>query len=459
MQRANQVPFVSRAFFALTVISLAIWPGQSVGQIGYNSVWTSSPSRTSSSAFIDASVFTGPAGQTDICARINAALESATTTGVVIDARGINSTNSTMTCTSTNTPWAYTSGSTTYAPNRPSTVLLPAGTITISRTWILPDGTKIVGRGAGAPGDSVTTIEASSTFTGGWMIQMGPNSSNVPPLIACSTTTGCTDVSVEDLALNGGTKGASISGIINGQSRDMSYVRNVSMTQIGGTGLKVWSLAGNSGPYTNINFDSGTIGSSTTICAQVVSTATVNVPTRGIHGLTCNSESSTSPNIAVQIDASNNVVEDVQISGFEDGIVMGATANVSSTSNVVLNATGSSTVTDLIHLETTGTVEDISLMGVSANGSAVTIKDDVSSTPSLSDSHIAMYVLGQSTPISSSGNGYSRFTTSTSANVVTWGVGSSAPTTPCNKGSLFSLSPSSNNGNLYVCNGTSWVLF
>jgi hypothetical protein len=431
-------------------------------QLGDNAVWGSS-SRVASSAFIDASAFCATAGACsssvdDFCNVVNQALHILPSAGGVVDARGVNPAN-TKSTSCTGTPFNGT-----FAINTPSTVLLPAGTIPLGKTWILPNGTKLIGQGAGSPLstglDSVTTIQAKATFSTTFMIQMGPNSNN-SPLTACTALPGgfCTGISVENLALQGGTNGANVSGIINGQAQDMSYVRRVSMDQIGGTGLKVWSNAKNSGPYSEITFDAGSVGASTTICAQIVATSTLNVPTRGIHGVTCISNGTS--NVGIQVDSSNNSIEDVQLQGFEDGIVVGSTAGVSATSNVLLNVTGSSSMTSVVHLENVGTVEDVGIIGVSGNGSAFSIKDDVSSSPtlSLSDPYIAMYVLGESTPIGSSNVGYSRFTTSTNSSAVTWGVGSTAPLGSCNnRGSFFSYSPASNNGNLYLCTGT-WILF
>lgn len=412
-------------------------------QKGDNAVWLTSSTKGPSTAFIDASAFCATAGSCttsdDFCAVVNKALNTLTASGGVIDARGINSGGS-NTCAKS----PFISPSTI---NTPSTVLLPTGTITISKGWILPNGTKIIGQGAGYPGYSVTTIKAASGFTSsGTMIQMGPNSTN-SPLTACSLATAgfCTEVSVEDLTLQGGSNGANINGIINGQSQDMSYVRRVSMYQIGGIGLQVWSNAQNSGPYSDITYDNGGDGSSSTECVEI------DVSTRGFRGLFCKAESVT-PSAAVIVNSSNNSIEDVHIlgtatGGFTDGIQVKDTAS----SDVLFNITGGTGVTNLVHLEKSGSTaaQDISVMSASNGGSTNTIWDSVTST-TLTDAYVAMYVLGVS---GVAGSGYSRFTTSinTNANTVTWGVGSSStlPST-CAKGSLFSYT-NSTSGTLNVC--------
>ena len=443
--------------FLAGLLTLACWLAAGISQVaaqaGNNAVFQSSTACTSggcapSAAFIDASVLSG----TDICAKIFSAIGQLPATGGVVDARGIGPGTSQL-CTS-GTPWVQgTSGTTT-----PSIVLLPSGTITISKTWILPNGSKIIGQGSGAPGYSVTVIQPCTTTLGcsgnfiGTMIQLGPNSTN-SPLTACPSTTGCVDVGVEDVALQGGANGASVAGgIVNGQSQDMSYVRRVSIYQIGGIGLKIWNTAHNSGPYSDITFDSGTLGSSSTVCAQILS-----VSTRGIHGLTCKSESSTIPTLAVQVDSSNNSIKDVRIQGFGDGVVVGSTANA--LSNVLFNITGGTSVNHVVHLDATHTVKDVSIMGVSngGNSSSDTILDDVTVT-TLSDAYVAMYVLGESTSIGGSNLAYSRFTTSTNANAETWAAGSGTPSGACTKGSLFS--DTAGTGDLYVCTSSGyWTAF
>ena len=320
-----------------------------------------------------------------------------------------------------NTPYVGT-----YIITVPSTLLLPSGTITISKTWILPNASKVIGQGTGESGYSVTTLQTGSTFPGSnWMIQMGPNSSstNLTPCVSAPLAT-CTEISVEDLALQGPSTTNSVNGIINGQSQDMSYVRRVSIYRVGGIGLKLWkgestNSAQNSGPYSDISFDAGTIASTkATVCAQIL-----NIGTRGIHGLTCKTESST-PSFAVQIGSSNNSVRDAHISGaFTDGIQV--TSGASNT--LLFNITGGSSNTYLIHLLSGNSSPNVSIMGASkggTSGSTNTLFDEMTGT-TLQDSYLAMYALGTSGVGS---NGYSRYTTSTSSNAITWGSGSSTPT-------------------------------
>jgi hypothetical protein len=93
-----------------------------------NAVYNSSGTQTvHSKAFIDASVLQG---QSDFYATIYNILQPSSypSSGAVIDARGI-STN--MTCAS-GTPWFESS---TGYVNKPSTILLPAGTITANTSW------------------------------------------------------------------------------------------------------------------------------------------------------------------------------------------------------------------------------------------------------------------------------------------------------------------------------------
>jgi hypothetical protein len=403
-------------------------------QNGDPGVWLSS-GKEASGAYIDASAFctSGCSTSQDFCKIVNEALHALPASGGVVDARGINSGGS-NTCTNT-TPYYFSGG---YTITSPSTLLLPAGTISANKTWILPNASKVIGVGSGASGYGVTTLVAPSTGSG-WMIQMGPNNSSSTLTPCTSAPLGhCTEIAVEDLTLQGG---ASINGIVNGQAQDMSYVKRVNMYQIGGIGLEVWqgdtnNSAQNSGPYSDIVFDAGSAGSSSTVCAEIL-----DIPTRGIHGLTCKTESG-SPAFAVQIASPNNSVQDAHISGsFTEGIQV-----TSAASNVLLfNVTGSEGVTYLIDLLSGNTSPNISIMGASSGGSTDTLFDQITST-TLNDSYLAMYVLGES---GAGGNGYSRFTTSLNSEVVTWGQGSGSLPSTCNKGDLFSNT--SGTGNLYVC--------
>lgn len=411
-------------------------------QQGDNVVWGASAT-THSSAFIDASAFCASAGHCstsdDFCSVVNKAMatSSISVSGGVVDARGINS-GASNTCA--NSPFV--------SPNTiatPFTILLPAGTISIAKEWILPNGTKIIGQGAGYPGSGVTTIATASGFPNpGTMIQMGPNSSSTDkPLTPCASAlaTFCTEISVEDLALVGPSSTSNtVSGIVNGQSEDMSYVRRVSMYKLGGIGLQVQNNAQNSGPYSDINYDTGGAGSSTTECIEL------DVSSRGVHGLSCKSETST-PSAAVVVNSSNNSIKDVQILGtFTDGIQVSTTAS----SDVLFNIAGGTGVSNLVHIETgSASPQDISIMSVSKSGSANTILDNVTTT-TLDDAFVAMYVLGLP---GVGGDGHSRFTTSvtTTPNAVTWGAGTTLPST-CAKGSLFSYTGTSMNPpDLYVC--------
>ena len=81
--------------------------------------------------------------------------------------------------------------------------------------------------------------------------------------------------------------------------------------QILGTGLSVSGSANNSGPYSNLTFDTGAYsGQNSTVCASI----TGLTATRGIHGLSCTSQA-LNAGTAILLDASNNSIEDVTIAG------------------------------------------------------------------------------------------------------------------------------------------------
>jgi hypothetical protein len=404
---------------------------------------------TSSAAFIDASVLSG----SNICEQIYNALQVAVSGHVtaVVDARGVNPTPA---CGSGETPWLKSGTNVITA----ATILLPAGTITISSPWIIPDGTRLIGTGVGQEvsqnNTAGTTLQVPSGFTG-TMLQMGDNGMHCP-----GANNICHAISVEDLTLDGEGQ-SNVNGILNSNSQELSYVNHVKFFQIIGTGLSVSGNAQNSGPYTNLTFDTGSITpSSSTTCAQIEG---LN-GTRGIHGLTCIS-STNGPTAAVYLDSSNNSIEDVRVLGFYDGILVGSQA--AAHSNVLFNIYGDTTTRGLmppvhvVHISKNKTVTDLTIMAVNNPlGNPIegeySIEDDETST-FIGDPYVALYGLGEP-----SGGAYSRFTTS--PNAATWAVGSTnLPTTGCtttNLGSVYSAT-ATGSGSVWVCENSSnpaWAL-
>jgi hypothetical protein len=447
--------FAQRWAFVGTLVVFLVWllalPRNVVAQsAGNNTVYSSTTTVTGSSSFIDASVFASTS--TDICATIRGILNTAPLAGTVIDARGINSSNSKMVCAAGTSPWS--SGVSNYV-NVPSYLLLPAGTITIPETWLLPDRTRLVGEAASSGGSGGTVIQACTSSI------CGSNFSTGTPMITLGDSTDCNSIcfgiSVEQLTLNG--SGLSITGIHNEMSEELTYVDHVTLYQIMGIGLEVVTLsgggsgAGNSGPYSNIKFDTGALIPNTgTECVVI------NGPgTRGIHGLTCLSNGT--PNTAILLDGSDNTLEDIHIDGFnEDGILVGSQAN--SFSNMIFNVTGgncggSCSMKNVVHVDNAKQVYQLSISQVTKAGAINAIEDDQSltSTTPVTDSMVAMYILGQ--PLA---GGYSRFTTS--LNLPTWLIGSSAivgtPTCLAN-GSLYSKTAGTTGTTLWACVAGNWV--
>jgi hypothetical protein len=254
------------------------------GTEGQDAVYSASGGVVGSSSFIDASQF--GLSTSNICKVLNGILSGSgyPATGAVIDARGLPGTTGTsMTCTTANpSPWAGI----TSPP--PSIILLPSGTIQIPSTWILPSKTHLIGEGVEIPpapsnlsSVPATNIQALSNFSSP-MIQFGSSS-------VCSSSV-CSGISVEQLTLNG--NGQSIDGIDNEYSQTNTYVDHIALYQILANGLLISSSGSgsaiNSGPYTNITFDTGgSSGTVSTVCARLATSGT-----RGIHGLRCKSETS-----------------------------------------------------------------------------------------------------------------------------------------------------------------------
>lgn len=209
----------------------------------------------------------------------------------------------------------------------------------------------------------------------------------------------CTGISVEQLTLDGANNStaSTVNGIENANSQDQTYVDHVTLWQFLGTGLYIHtSGAQNSGPYTNITYDTNGVASSTAVCVNING---VGGGTHGIRGLTCKS-ANYSP-VAVLLDSSNNSLQDVRIMGFDDGIRVGSVA--ASRSNVLFNVLGGTsegpilTVINVVHIWNSPTlISDLSLMGVTnLGGSGTHIIADELTGASLSDTQVGMYVLGK----------------------------------------------------------------
>jgi hypothetical protein len=308
----------------LLVLSITANAQGSGNQPGENAACSSSSGcpTAGSPAFIDASMFPGKLTSPNFCSVLNYVLTQVDLpptypNGAVIDARGLASSNPPTSMTCAASPW---SGIQNTAP--PATILLPAGTIVISKPgWILPSSTRLIGVG------NNNVVTGSGVVTSGTIIQAcasgqtgcTPFTNGNTMITMCNQA--CTGVSVENLSLDG--QGQMINGIANanagaGSSAASSYVKNVSLFQIQGTGL---SVTGNtpqgSGPYNNITFDTNDAASSNTICLNVTTSGT-----QGFHGLTCNSTNLATT--AVFLDASNTSLTDVQIVGFQSGILVGS---------------------------------------------------------------------------------------------------------------------------------------
>jgi hypothetical protein len=394
------------------------------GSQGQNAVCTSSSGCSTTigtSAFIDASMFANSPPQRNICAVLNFILSSTTypASGAVIDARGIPGVTPPVSMTCTASPWAGI----TSPP--PSTVLLPAGTIAIQVGWVLPSNTHLFGQGDNIASGTVIQACTPSTCT---------STLSAPPMIQFGSSSGSMAVAIEKLVLDG--QGQQIGGIVNRYSQSNSYVDHVSLYRILGTGLLIEATG--SGPYSNINFDTGNAtANSSTVCAQIIGTT----GTAGIRGLNCTSELADAL-AAVLLDASSNSIKDVTIVGFRNGILVGS--NAAATSNVLINVIGDTTnpcyptcptPINAVQISNNNTVTDLTIIGLSnqGGGGTFTIEDSVTSTTlsATTDPFVGIYALGKA-----ANNGHARFTTSPT--VATWAAGTMAPTSTCSQGSLYS---------------------
>jgi hypothetical protein len=420
MRNTDRAARVMILLVAVVLISCILQVRAVAQSAGENTVYNSTTT-TGSTAFIDASKLVSG---TTICDTLYGILSAPGYIPSVIDARAITPSLTSMTCAAGKTPWQTSVSSTPISA--PSTILLPPGTIVIHTSWILPANTRLIGEGDGLPSNgalSGTTIQSAPSFTvPGAMIQFGYSS--------CSAL--CPAISIENLVLDG--QGQSVSGIVNQYSQDHSFVDHVGLYRILGTGLLVSGSAENSGPYSNIAFDTDGSATTSTVCAQILA---VSGGTHGIHGLTCKSSSTAYPPAAVLLDSSGNSLEDIAVSGFSDGVLVGS--NASALSNVLINIIGDTTrrpvatPVNAIHISSANPVEGLAIKGVSNSQlpGTYTIQDDLTALHLL-DQYVAMYAAGKS-----SGGGYVRFTTS--PNAPHWVTGKNSPSaSPCVRGSLYS---------------------
>jgi hypothetical protein len=277
--RAFATPWSVWGVLGLTASALLFSPVLVTAQKGENAVYISS-SITGSTAFIDASAFCGATGSgacggagTDVCTMIGTALSNyiRTSAGVVVDARGViappNPGPAPQTCP--NNPFAAISQTNTV----PIIVLLPASTINIKTAWTLPNNTRLVGEG------SFTVLQALSPCCAGAMIEMGQ-----PPLSGQSCpSTPYSGISIEHLKLTNPSGLTGLGGIDNECAQTSSYVNDVGMSDLTGTGLMIGPGATNSGPYANVSFAAASRstcsgGSSPDLTTNRRLTATTNFP-------------------------------------------------------------------------------------------------------------------------------------------------------------------------------------
>jgi hypothetical protein len=223
---------------AVIVVGIGVFPPPAIAQQGQDAVYSVSGQITNSPAFIDASQFAFKVQNPDFCSVLNyvflnIAVPPTYPSGAVIDTRAVPNTTPPTSMTCKASPWAGI----TSPP--PFTILLPAGTIQIPGTWILPSNTRLVGEGENNPLSATpgTTIQAVIGFSGS-MIQFGSSS------ICGSSPMICSGISVERLTLDG--QAQAVHGIVNQYSQNNTRVDQVTIYQIRGTGLLISDTAASS---------------------------------------------------------------------------------------------------------------------------------------------------------------------------------------------------------------------
>ncbi len=505
--KRNSVNRVGRTALLLSCLFLAAAASTQVGQgsEGQTAVFSGSANIQGSYAFIDASAFHG----SDLCNTLYLLISNSLypASGIVIDARGI--TNATALNCKSGTPWIQNDSSPTHdkPTTNVATILLPAGTITIYTTWVIPNYSRVIGNNgntviAAGPGFAPPGWDSNSSGTG--MLEIGTFATTkawgnfpAPGPFPCTTGSpcicplanngpGCAGIGVQDLVLDGSKlNGAAVNGIYNGASQEMTYVDHVTFNNIEGIGLRIFGAnSGGSGPYSNLVFNAGTNAKPGTIAAGGTACVDIQSLIRGIHGITCTAAGSQgSPAAAIYVDGGytatadggGNTLEDIHIDGFQDGLLVGSQLGAPGYIFMNINGSNGNNAKDLknvIHVcgtpaiapcpTTQNAVLNLTMMGVTSTAAGLnTIEDDLTNT-TLSDPSVGMYILG--TPFVSAGStvGYSRFTTSPKA--ASWAVGTGVVSGSCSagaNGSLFSQTNGTPGSTLYACvpnsgNSSAW---
>jgi len=405
-------------------------------------------------ALVDATQYAN-GGASDLCTLINNVFNvyyGANGNGIVIDARGVSQ----LTCANVS-PWdTLISNETGGNDAFTNVVLLPAGQITIQKTWKMILHTRLIGQGP-----TNTIIHAASGFTGD-LIHMGEEiGSGYPCYLSSAMTWDCPGVVIEHLGLIGNNSGI---GIKNCCAQELSRVNDVSISKVA-TGLALTDqFAQNSGPYTNLTI------SQVNTCLSIgpAMSGNIMINSRGVHGLQCSINSSGTA--AITISGPNNSLEDISISGgsSQDGILIGSSPGASAQGNTLLNIRGNG-LNNVIHISNKpGSINsstnagncpypvissskiiyavcDLTIFGVARSGGNTTIQDDLTTT-TITDSTLAMYTLGETIGGTSNNIGFSRFTTATAGNTTAtpWLVGTIAPAlASCKVGTLYSCTGSS----------------
>jgi hypothetical protein len=246
-------------------------------------------------------------------------------------------------------------------------------------------------------------------------------------------------------------------------------VSHVTIYRIVDYGLNVYTNndpstfnAANSGPYSNITFDTGTATTGSGTFG-----AYLNFSTRGIQGMTCTTGSApVSTATCIDVAYPGNSVEDVRIEGFSTGVAVAASDTVLMNIDGDTNPKSTKPVVDVVTIGSG--VTNVALMAVSNNCTVtlcstdtadLTIKDSATSAnlQVSTDPFVAMYVLGNKLGMGTTVP-HSRYTTSPT--VANWSSGTNqSPTNggACTgRGSLYSYLTS---GGLYVCSAKdlTWV--
>jgi hypothetical protein len=271
------------------------------------------------------------------------------------------------------------------------TLYIGAATFTTTTPWVLPNKSRLIGTGRGDPGGLNSVVQAHSSLF--------PVDT---PVISMCTSAPCFAVQVENLTIDCNFVAGCVGGY-NAYAEEQSWFRKVLVTYNEGVGIWIDGAPGNvptygnqnSGPYSDLEVNSGAAAIAGTKCVYVR-----YVPAwRGLDGITCNADGYTTiPDEAIVLEAmAPGHLSNVHIEHYLTGIVLGSLSAGVSDITAINVQTGPETTTS-VKITAAGTdgKQNITLASVQASqtGANVLVDSCNSVTLSATTAGLGFYATG-----------------------------------------------------------------